>query len=299
MYFFFFFLLFTLLSTHRNLQKSPIPCHPAQTDVSRPPAAQLTKSVLDLYENQQREPTVTNRVTDSIKAYLETLEDSGHSSAPHPAHPQSHKLSRSSPGQWKCRQESSPKSSDVHTSLKNMTVGSVSQEIEKSEAAFVPLRETARVQLAPVPQKHSPVHGNGHVGLKFLGLAFNKLGISNGLPALHEDHCTDYLPCPDGVSLQLKQPSEGAVNLADQSQSQSQHARRRLHMGEASVCTGRPSAYENTISSCDIKSLDSDWCVNSLSTFNTHDEQEFRNGLAALDASIASLQRTLKADLKR
>ncbi|KAF4080181.1 hypothetical protein AMELA_G00167500 [Ameiurus melas] len=280
----------------RNLQKSPIPCHPAQTDVSRPPVAQLTKSVLDQYENQQREPTVATRVTDSVKAYLETLEDSGHCSPPHPAHPQSHKLSCFSPGQWKCRQESSPKSTDVHTSLKNTSVGNVSQEVQKSEATFVPHRETARVQLAPVPQKQSPVQGNGHIGLKFLGLAFNKLGISNGLPALHDDHCTDYLPCPDGVSLQLKQPSEGAVNPADQSQSQ--HARRRLHMGEASAYTGRPSTYENTFSSCDIKSLDF-ISENSLSTFNTHDEQEFRNGLAALDASIASLQRTLKADLKR
>ncbi|XP_026789280.3 coiled-coil domain-containing protein 14 [Pangasianodon hypophthalmus] len=281
----------------RNLQKSSIPCHPAQTDVSRPPAAQLTKSVLDQYENQQREPSVANQVTDSVKAYLQTLEDSGHSSPPHPAHPQPHKLSRSFPGQWKHRQESSPKSSDVHTLLKNTTVGSVSQEVEQSETAFIPLRETARGQPAPVPQKHSPVQGNDHVGLKYLGLAFNKLGISNGLPALDDDRCTDYLPRPDGVNSQLKQPSEGAVNPAEQSQSQ--HARRRLHMGEASVYTGRPSAHENSFSSCDIKSLASDWSVNSWSTFNTRDEQEFRNGLAALDASIASLQRTLKADLKR
>lgn len=278
------------MSAHRNLQKSPIPYHPAQTDVSRPPASQLTKSVLDQYENQQQEPSMANRVTDSINAYLQTLEDSGHSSLPHPIHTQP-------PGQWKCRQETSPKSSDVHASLKNTAVGSVSQEVEQCETAFVPLRETVRVQPAPVPQKHSPVQGNGHVGLKYLGLAFNKLGISNGLPALDDDHCTDYLPCPDGVRSQLKQPSEGASKPADQSQSQ--HARRRLQMGEASAYTGRPSAYENSFSSCDIKSLASDWSVNSWSTFNTRDEQEFRNGLAALDASIASLQRTLKADFKR
>lgn len=274
---------------HRNLQKSSIPCHPAQKDVSRPPAAQLTESVLDQYENQQREPSIANRVSDSVKAYLQTLEDSGHSSAPHLANPQPHKLSHSSPGQWKHKTESSPKSSDVHMSLKNIPVGNVRQEVEQNETAFVPLRETARVQPAPVPQKHSPVQGNGHAGLKYLGLAFNKLGISNGLPALDDN--------PEGVSSRLKQPSECAVNPAEQSQSQ--HARRRLHMGEASVCTGKPSAYENSFSSCDIKSLASEWSVNSWSTFNTRDEQEFRNGLAALDASIASLQRTLKADLKR
>lgn len=274
---------------HRNFQKSPIPFHLAQTDVSSgsAPVAQLTKSALDQYEDQQREPTVVSRVTDSVKAYLQTLEDSGHSSPPHPEH---RKLSQS--GQWKRRQESSPKSSDtVHTSLKNTVVES--QEVEESETAFVPLRETARVQPAAVPQR---VQGNGHGGLKYLGLAFNKLGISNVLPSLDDDdHGADFLSHPDGVKLQLKQPSEAAVNPAEQSQ----HARRRPHMGEASVHTGRPSAYENSFSSCDIKSLASNLSANSWSTFNTRDEREFRNGLAALDASIASLQRTLKADLKR
>ncbi|XP_060774773.1 coiled-coil domain-containing protein 14 isoform X2 [Neoarius graeffei] len=274
----------TLQEIIRNLQKSLSPCHPAQADVSRPPASQLTKRVLDQYENQQQESSMSNRVTDSINAYLQTLEDSGHSLLPRPVHTQPL-------GQWKCRQESSPKSSDVHTSLKNTTVGSASQEVEQCETAFVPLRETARVQPAPVPQKHSPVQGNGHVGLKYLGLAFNKLGISNGLPALDDAHCTDYVICPDGVRSQLKQPSEGASKPADQSQSQ--HARRRLQMG------GEASVYENSFSSCDVKSLVSDWSVNSWSTFNTRDEQEFRNGLAALDASIASLQRTLRADFKR
>lgn len=250
--------------------------------------AQLTKSALDQYENQQREPSVDNRVTDSVKAYLQTLEDSGHSPPPQLAHTEPHKLSHSSLGQLKARQKSSLKSSGVHTSLKNMTVESVSQEVQQSETAFVPLRETARVPPAPVPQKHSPVQGNGHVGLKYLGLAFNKLGISNGLSTLDDDS--------DSVSTQLKQPSEGTVNPAEQSQSQS--ARRRLHMGEAPVYAGRPSAYENSFSSCDVKFIASDWSVNSWSTFNTRDEQEFRIGLAALDASIASLQRTLKADLK-
>ncbi|XP_027015453.2 coiled-coil domain-containing protein 14 isoform X2 [Tachysurus fulvidraco] len=276
----------------RNLQKSPIPFYLAQTDVSSSsaPAAQLTKNVLVQYETQHQEPTVVSRVTDSVKAYLQTLEDSGHNS---PAQPVHRDLSHSSPGQWKRRQQSPPKSSDVHMSLKSTTVGSVSQEVEESDdTGFVPLRETASVQPAAVPQQSS-IHG----GLKYLGLAFDKLGISTGLPSLDNVHGADFLPHPDGVTLQLKQPSEAAVNPTEQSESQ--HAQRRLRMGETSVYTGRPSAYENSFSSCDIKSLASDWSVNSWSTFNTRDEQAFRNGLAALDASIASLQRTLKADLKR
>ncbi|XP_077129435.1 coiled-coil domain-containing protein 14 isoform X2 [Ranitomeya variabilis] len=38
-----------------------------------------------------------------------------------------------------------------------------------------------------------------------------------------------------------------------------------------------------------------DWSICSFSTFTSHDEQDFRNGLAALDANIAELQRTLQS----
>nr|XP_045002586.1 coiled-coil domain-containing protein 14 [Jaculus jaculus] len=41
----------------------------------------------------------------------------------------------------------------------------------------------------------------------------------------------------------------------------------------------------------------SDWSISSLSTFTSHDEQDFRNGLAALDANIARLQKSLNTGL--
>ncbi|KAM6222589.1 coiled-coil domain-containing protein 14 [Rhynchocyon petersi] len=40
--------------------------------------------------------------------------------------------------------------------------------------------------------------------------------------------------------------------------------------------------------------LVSDWSISSFSTFTSRDEQDFRNGLAALDANIARLQKSLK-----
>ncbi|CAH6792291.1 coiled-coil domain-containing protein 14 [Phodopus roborovskii] len=43
--------------------------------------------------------------------------------------------------------------------------------------------------------------------------------------------------------------------------------------------------------------LTSDWSISSFSTFTSHDEQDFRNGLAALDANIARLQKSLRTDL--
>lgn len=41
--------------------------------------------------------------------------------------------------------------------------------------------------------------------------------------------------------------------------------------------------------------LTSDWSFSSFSTFTSHDEQDFRNGLAALDANIARLQESLRS----
>uniref|UniRef100_A0A8C8JUY2 Coiled-coil domain-containing protein 14 n=1 Tax=Oncorhynchus tshawytscha TaxID=74940 RepID=A0A8C8JUY2_ONCTS len=80
----------------------------------------------------------------------------------------------------------------------------------------------------------------------------------------------------------------------------SQSHRRRLDMDMASPGKGRNSSLDSTgLSLCEVRSLASDWSAGSSSTFDTRDEQEFRNGLAALDASIASLQRTIKQDLKR
>ncbi|XP_006884280.1 PREDICTED: coiled-coil domain-containing protein 14 [Elephantulus edwardii] len=43
--------------------------------------------------------------------------------------------------------------------------------------------------------------------------------------------------------------------------------------------------------------LMSDWSTSSFSTFTSREEQEFRNGLAALDANIARLQKSLRTDL--
>lgn len=51
----------------------------------------------------------------------------------------------------------------------------------------------------------------------------------------------------------------------------------------------------NEHSAFDVLSATSDWSIASFSTFTSHDEQDFRNGLASLDANIAKLQRTLQS----
>ncbi|EHB00940.1 Coiled-coil domain-containing protein 14 [Heterocephalus glaber] len=67
-----------------------------------------------------------------------------------------------------------------------------------------------------------------------------------------------------------------------------------------SVChTTNVQAKGNTV--CDGSFLNSDlmsdWSISSFSTFTSRDEQDFRNGLAALDANIARLQKSLRTGL--
>ncbi|XP_045909005.1 coiled-coil domain-containing protein 14 [Micropterus dolomieu] len=61
----------------------------------------------------------------------------------------------------------------------------------------------------------------------------------------------------------------------------------------------RSRLLNSTLSQCDVESVLSDWSTRSGSVCNTIDEAAFRDGLAALDASIASLQKTLQLDLGR
>ncbi|XP_030066296.1 coiled-coil domain-containing protein 14 [Microcaecilia unicolor] len=59
--------------------------------------------------------------------------------------------------------------------------------------------------------------------------------------------------------------------------------------------TNNHSIDSSVFSASDFKLGKSDWSLSSFSSFTSHDDQDFRNGLAALDADIARLQRTLQA----
>ncbi|NXO98435.1 CCD14 protein, partial [Certhia brachydactyla] len=62
--------------------------------------------------------------------------------------------------------------------------------------------------------------------------------------------------------------------------------------------TGRKEADFSCIS-FDGFSGRSDWSASSFSTFTSRDEEDFKNSLAALDANIARLQRTLQSNLRK
>lgn len=63
-----------------------------------------------------------------------------------------------------------------------------------------------------------------------------------------------------------------------------------LPFGPAPTCT---------MSQCDVESECSDWSLKSCSTLNTRDEAAFRDGLSALDTSIANMLRSIQLDRGR
>ncbi|XP_073708613.1 coiled-coil domain-containing protein 14 [Garra rufa] len=268
------------------------------------PNSQLTKSVLELHENAQREPTMSNKLSNSVKTYLQTLEGIKQASPPHRVDWRSQTLH---PGQCDGGKENfMPSDTKVCTPyIHKPTLETIAENVAHS---FAPLRETVQFTSGVahsnlltqcnelITAKNQTEDVDAHAGLKYMGRAFEKLDISDGLQVQDvKNDGRDFISDYHGMASHLIQKNKSPNNELRQSQ----HARRCLRMGVQSAYTGHPSVMENTLSSCDIKSLASDWSINSWSTFNTQDEQNFRDGLAALDASIESLQKTLRVDLKK
>ncbi|XP_061465044.1 coiled-coil domain-containing protein 14 isoform X2 [Rhineura floridana] len=59
------------------------------------------------------------------------------------------------------------------------------------------------------------------------------------------------------------------------------------------------SVPDSSFSTFDWMSGKSEWTISSFSTFTSRDEEDFKNGLATLDANIARLQKTLQNSLKK
>ncbi|XP_056122951.1 coiled-coil domain-containing protein 14 [Rhinichthys klamathensis goyatoka] len=297
----------------RNLERSQTKDkYSPQPDLCQP-NSQLTKSVLELHENAQRESTVSDQLSNSVKTYLQTLEGIGQASPLQRVHCKSQTLQPVSPGQINGGKDHFmpsdakvclPTNRDIHKPTLETIAENIPQSEEQKRTMFAPLKESLVVQLPsgvahskPLTQcnelitaKNQREEVDAHVGLKYMGRAFEKLDISDGVHIQDaKNDGRDFLSDHQDVALQLIQKIKGLNNPSVQSL-------RARRMGVQAAHFGRPSVIENTFSSCDIKSLASDWSINSWSTFNTQDEQNFRDGLAALDASIESLQNTLRVD---
>ncbi|XP_068560742.1 uncharacterized protein [Cebidichthys violaceus] len=121
-----------------------------------------------------------------------------------------------------------------------------------------------------------------------------------------EQHCNQHRPDPaepptDRISqflMSLGQPVCEGKTLRDTSS----HPAVGPQRGDKDPSHGSDGVQSRVeersrLSRCDVESLCSDWSTESGSSFDTRDEVSFRDGLAALDASIASLQKTMQLDL--
>ncbi|XP_064291107.1 coiled-coil domain-containing protein 14 isoform X2 [Passer domesticus] len=105
---------------------------------------------------------------------------------------------------------------------------------------------------------------------------------------------------PEGDKVQVRPrsiPSGAAKDFMDKPD-QPQPAPLMPFPAGVSQKTGSRAADFSCISFDDFSGR-SDWSASSFSTFTSRDEEDFKNSLAALDANIARLQRTLQSNIRK
>ncbi|KAL1022037.1 hypothetical protein UPYG_G00021440 [Umbra pygmaea] len=268
----------TLQERIRALQVS-VPEALAMTDITMPHLP-LTGQALDQYQGQQ---CPSDHL---VSQYLLSLEQKGCVSGSPPC--------KDPEGNSTQLQDCVcvPEGQNVHVpGEKEVSVCMDPEVKDSSPVAFAPLKETVRLAL--------PIDGSQHTDM----MSNSREAAVQGQRSLQGHEITDI--ALEGFP-QLKSlfshmhKSNSVLSHGAGYLDRTQNSRRRLDMDVAPLSRGQNYLLDSTgLSLCDARSLASDWSAGSSSTFDTRDEQEFRNGLAALDASIASLQRTIKQDLKR
>lgn len=262
------------------------------------PTSHLSKTVLDLFEDEQKVACPFDPASDPVHVYLKTLDTSGQM-------PLNHGYSSDKPptcSEWDSRgtvklpeSSHSPKHREIGTTenkLFNYTLIKV-PELEKT--TYIPLKETKKVQQSVSPpklleSKNTMLNGqepkiSSH-SLEKLHLCKNHL---SGRAALGD---TDHDFPVTNLAVTHPSRSKNATPLSEQ-QYLIPPKNIGVNVNRASVPT-----LDSTFLSSEAKSMVSNCSSSSWSTFNTQDELDFRSGLAALDASIANLQKTLQSDLK-
>lgn len=131
----------------------------------------------------------------------------------------------------------------------------------------------------------------------------NRSGIQSGDSSHHpavSDSQTSKQKKPDPAEPPSDRITQYLMSLGKVEHAHTDPAEREGEMSRPpQLMNHRRQLFNSSLSHCDRISLSSDWSVRSGSTFDTRDEAAFREGLAALDASIASLQKTIQLDLRR
>ncbi|KAE8581649.1 hypothetical protein XENTR_v10024875 [Xenopus tropicalis] len=274
------------------------------------PGHNLTKSALDSYEQQLRGghcPAST-----SIMSYLKTLEteqvlpgaDTPFPDRPEPCDPTSNRYMPSDPSggnkigkmaeTW--HQTAGPPSLYLSPEKPKSKANSVSgasscDDYKPGDTIYLPLTSSpqkllaasSRGQMCTPPQAQTapsdceaPAPIAKHLAdTSKVGLGY-RMGLGNAT-----DSSGQNLKSDEGARC-LGRPTVPSNGLP-------------VQMGNLHLQEGNPT----DLSTFDFLSAKSDWSISSFSTFTSHDERDFRNGLAALDENIARLQRTLQSGTSR
>ncbi|XP_031414870.1 coiled-coil domain-containing protein 14 isoform X2 [Clupea harengus] len=288
--------IFRLQEVIRNLQGKLTATSTDYLEVMEAPKSnhQLRKHNLEVHQQEQMSSCGADDVSDSVKIYFHSMEEGNMSSSPPRSHLSPQKTPTSPSAQWRGAGLSPPREKLYPPRCQGVGMGgkesySVGSERRLGGTEFAPLKESG---VARAEANGSPIRMERFVeesgALKSLTAIMDRMAFTaRGLPCVdgsrpsNNTGATSHFKVNPGV---LPVPSWTS---------------KKLELGGTPAYTGRPSIMESSLSSSNSESQTSDCSMNSWSTFNTRDEEVFRTGLVALDASIARLQRTLEVDLKK
>ncbi|XP_035874094.1 coiled-coil domain-containing protein 14 isoform X3 [Phyllostomus discolor] len=285
------------------------------------PGNNLTKSLLNIYEKQPQHDPVPAQI--SIMSYLNKLEtdptfthseplcEINNEENIVPDRPYENVLPSKGP------QHSDPRSmeealapgiistlSKQHSDEESKITTLIEGDCNLDNTIYIPFARSTSKRKSPLSKRLSP---QPQISVTRPPL------LSNSGPVSEKENRT----CAPGVCSSSKKEAEHACEkLSTTAEMEDKQLLKKIKEAickisaategpqEPAVCHG-PSTCQS--SSFQVKSstvcdgsflnsdLMSDWSISSFSTFTSRDEQDFRNGLAALDANIARLQESLRS----
>ncbi|XP_045041705.1 coiled-coil domain-containing protein 14 isoform X2 [Desmodus rotundus] len=283
------------------------------------PGNNLTKSLLNIYEKQPQHDPIPAQM--SIMSYLNKLETDPtftHSEPLSemneesivPDRPYEHVLPSKGPQHSATRSMEealapgiistlSKQDSDEESKITTLIEG----DCNLDNTIYIPFARSTSKRKSPLPKRLSP--------LPQISVTPPPL-LSDSGPVSEKENRS----CAPGVCSSKKEAEDAREKLSTSAEMEDKRLLKKIKEAickisaategsqEPAACH-RPSTCQS--SSFQVKSstvsngsflnsdLTSDWSISSFSTFTSRDEQDFRNGLAALDANIARLQESLRS----
>ncbi|XP_008841185.1 coiled-coil domain-containing protein 14 isoform X2 [Nannospalax galili] len=281
----------------------------------------LTKSLLNIYDKQlQQDPTPPHTSVMSYLNKLETNHSFTHSEllptvkneeTIEPDRLYEHVLPSQNPPHGNTRAEDRvsepgivPTFLEQSSDTECETITLIEDESNLDNTLYIPFARSTSKKHSPLSQRLSPQPK--------ISITTAQLVSNNALASKRENKL-----CAPVVSSSQNEAEDEPGKLARPFDTEDMQLLRKIKeaIGKIPAATEDPkeqAAHHDSSASCSpgvqVKGnivcdssflnsdLMSDWSISSFSTFTSHDEQDFRNGLAALDANIARLQKSLRTD---